>query len=58
MQLLYCLETACAAALLLGAGGEAPPAKPYLTFTSTGPRLSMTQDLPISPPYTSSRELQ
>lgn len=58
VNLLHCLETVSATALLLGAGGEVPPAKPYLTFTSTGPRLSMTQDLPISPPYTSSRELQ
>lgn len=37
-------------------GDAAPVAKPTLSFTSLGHKLNLTQELPISKPYTSSRE--
>ena len=33
-----------------------PISRPYLTFASKGHNLNMTQDLPVSKPYTASRK--
>lgn len=33
-----------------------PVSRPYLTFASKGNNLNMTQDLPVSKPYTASRK--
>ena len=49
------LEVKLAMRTLAGVPTQQPVSRPYLTFASKGHNLNITQDLPVSKPYTASR---
>ena len=49
------LEVKLAMRTLAGGPTQQPVSRPYLTFASKGHNLNITQDLPVSKPYTASR---
>ena len=50
------LEVKLAMRTLSSGPSTQPVSRPYLTFASKGHNLNMTQDLPVSKPYTAGRK--